>query len=387
MPRHKALAALAFFGVLISAGSVGSQDPFLARSEGESAASATPITAPQDASSFGRGYNANDAFGSPVDIVPPPAPVAAPARLLIAPENRVTPTPAKPDSAPVAAAPASFELALASTVSHASAATVPVTPTPAAVIRPAAEMVTAALPAGSLTSGASTQFAQAEDETAPHFGTAERRMLATVPDEVEGYFDLFMYVSKSNRGPLAQRMYVFQRDVDGEIIPYAEWRVSTGREKIELHHERKIRSTTPEGMFALDPDRFYRRYWSKTWDGAPMHYAMFYDLMNNGNQSGLAIHAAAGADKIRRLGRRDSAGCIRLSPKNAKELFYKIRSTTQGRVPAFALNERGSTDRWGRVQHDEAGTMMLQDGYRAVLFVENYDGRDEVIGPVIAYTH
>ena len=98
-------------------------------------------------------------------------------------------------------------------------------------------------------------------------------------------------------------------------------------------------------------------------------------------------HAAVGKDKIRRLGRRDSAGCIRLAPKNAKELFYKIRNTTQGRVPAFAQNERGSTDRWGRAQRDEAGTLILQDGYRALLFVENYDGRDEVVGPVVAYTH
>ena len=30
---------------------------------------------------------------------------------------------------------------------------------------------------------------------------------------------------------------------------------------------------------------------------------------------------------------------------------------------------------------------MLQDGYRALLFVENYDGREEVVGPVVAYTH
>ena len=114
---------------------------------------------------------------------------------------------------------------------------------------------------------------------------------------------------------------------------------------------------------------------------------MFYDLMNNGRQSGLAIHAAAGADKIRMLGRRDSAGCVRLSPKNAKELFYKVRNTTQGRVPVLAVNERGSTDRWGRPQYDETGAVLLQDGYRALVFVENFDGRDEVVAPVVAYTN
>jgi lipoprotein-anchoring transpeptidase ErfK/SrfK len=196
-----------------------------------------------------------------------------------------------------------------------------------------------------------------------------------------------MYVSKSNRGPLAQRMFVFQRDADGKIIPYAEWQVSTGREKLEIHHEKKIRTTTPEGMFTLDPDRFHERYFSRTWDNAPMHYAMFYDLQNNGNMSGLAIHAAVGKSKIRRLGRRDSAGCVRLAPKHAKELFFKIKNTTKGRVPSFAINEKGSTDRWGRVEKSADGTPILQDGYRAVLLVENFDGRDEVVGPVVAYTN
>jgi hypothetical protein len=118
-----------------------------------------------------------------------------------------------------------------------------------------------------------------------------------------------------------------------------------------------------------------------------MHYAMFYDMMNNGNATGLAIHAAVGKSKIKRLGRRDSAGCIRLSPQNAKELFFKIRNTTQGQVPAFAVNERKSTDRWGRVQYDEAGNLVMQNGYRALLFVENYDGREEVVGPIVAYTN
>lgn len=196
-----------------------------------------------------------------------------------------------------------------------------------------------------------------------------------------------MYVSKSTRGPLAQHMFIFQRDADGRIIPYAEWKVSTGREKIEIHNERTVRTNTPEGIFQLDPERMHEKYWSHTWNGAPMHYAMFYDLMNNGYQSGLAIHAAIGKSKIARLGRRDSAGCIRLSPKNAAELFFKVRNTTKGRVPVLAMNEKGSTDRWGRVQHDPAGSMLLQDGYRAVLFVENFDGREEISGPVVAYTN
>lgn len=65
-------------------------------------------------------------------------------------------------------------------------------------------------------------------------------------------------------------------------------------------------------------------------------------------------------------------------------LRYKVRTTTKGSVPVLAVNEKGSTDRWGRVQRDEAGTMLLQDGYRAVLFRENFYGREE-IGSVVAY--
>lgn len=225
------------------------------------------------------------------------------------------------------------------------------------------------------------------DDTNVRYDVATRHLMDAVPDDIEPYFDLFMYVSKAGSGPLGQRMFVFQRDADGKIVPYAEWRVSTGREKFEIHHDRRIRTVTPEGIFMLDPKRFYPKYWSRSWDNAPMHYAMFYDMMTNGAQSGIAIHAAVGQSKIDRLGRRDSAGCIRLSPRNAKELFYKVQNTTRGEVPVLAMNERQSTDRWGKAERTDAGAMVLQDGYRALLYVENFDGRQETVGPVVAYTH
>lgn len=370
MPRLKAISALAFFGVLISAGTVGSQDPLRARAEAESAASALPISAPDPS---------DPAFNPHLTAESP----AAPRSVEPVQESQPVDTPTAEPVAPVAAKELvqPFALALATTTSDTARATVPAVPGAQTLVEPAAREAATTLPRQMI----DAKF-QELAEVSP-FTVAERRLFATIPDEIEPYFDLFMYVSKSTRGALAQRMYVFQRDGDGKVIPYAEWPVSTGREKLELHNERRVRTVTPEGIFALNPKRFHKRYWSTSWDGAPMHYAMFYDLMNNGNQTGLAIHAAVGADKIRKLGRRDSAGCIRLAPKNAKELFFKVRNTTQGRVPVLAVNERGSTDRWGRVQFDDAGVMKLQDGYRALVFVENYDGRDEVIGPVVAYTH
>lgn len=362
MPRYKAISALALLGVLISAGTVGSQDPLRARAEAESAATALPITAPDPSDP-----RFNPHIDQPATHAPLPTTTPAPEPQTMSDVAPVAPQPA-PQVQPMTLALATTSMA-------------PSLPTTDAAVDPAAQAVRSSLPKELVTAELI-----AGTEVDP-FAVAQRRLFATVPDDIEPYFDLFMYVSKSNRGPLAQRMYVFQRDADGRIVPYAEWPVSTGREKVELHRERRVRTTTPEGIFALNPKRFHKRYWSKTWDGAPMHHAMFYDLMNNGNQSGLAIHAAVGKDKIRKLGRRDSAGCVRLAPKNAKELFYKVRNTTQGRVPMLAVNERGSTDRWGRVQVDETGAPRLQDGYRAMLFVENYDGRDELVGPVVAYTH
>jgi hypothetical protein len=359
--RYKALAALAFLGVLISAGSVGSQDPLRARAEAESLERAIPVTAPD-----------------PSDPSINPFVSRKPAALLRPAESHevAEPPAMRPvlpvEQKPMARREAPVKLALATMKpSTPEGQTTAIVPSARALTKPKAHVL------------ADTVFTMTDD--VPLTAVAERRLFRTVPDEIEPYFDLFMYVSKSDRGPLAQRMLVFQRNADGEIVPYADWKVSTGREKVELHNERRVRTTTPEGIFALDPKRFYESYWSTSWDNSPMHYAMFYDLLNNGHQAGLAIHAVSGKDKIERLGRRDSAGCIRLAPKNAKELFYKVRNTTQGRVPVLALNERGSTDRWGRVEVDETGAMVLQDGYRALVFVENFDGRDELMSPVVAY--
>ena len=377
MPRYKALCALALLGVLISAGSVGSQDPFLARSEGESAATATPIP-----------YNPNAVYAVPAEPVREPVvandrprDITRQAESIANDAPPAPPAAEKPVAAPhatVVVEPQPIKLALSIPTPRITAPVVELAPpAPAKPTLGKLETMT----------GQGGPLHEFDIDLVEREGVAERRLLATVPDEIEPYFDLFMYVNKSTRGPLAQRMFVFQRDADGKLIAYADWLVSTGREKIELNNDRKVRTTTPEGIFVLDPKRFYKRHWSVNWDGAAMHHAMFYDLMNNGRVSGLAIHAAIGKDKIKALGKRDSAGCIRLSPQHAKELFYKIRNTTQGRVPVLEVNERGSTNRWGRVQHDEAGTMMMQDGYRAVLFVENFDGREEIMGPVVAYTN
>ncbi|MBI1210112.1 MAG: L,D-transpeptidase family protein [Alphaproteobacteria bacterium] len=402
MARPTRLAALALLGILVSVGSVGSSDPYRARTDEESAPTATPIVASTDSDAAVSSANdsnpyrtivpytegAPSAETAPQSIAPPrqTAPVVMSPVIPDPPEQQkvaevATTSPAPrtadadvDDSDEQSATPMFVPMAQAPTVEAVRNAPM-LAPARAKVREPAPELpVTERISSG-------------PEDANLRYEVATRHLMDAVPDDIEPYFDLFLYVSKAGSGPLGQHMFVFQRDADGKIVPYAEWRVSTGREKLILHHGRKVRTNTPEGIFMLDPKRFYPRYWSHSWNNAPMHYAMFYDLMTNGRQSGIAIHAAIGRSKINRLGRRDSAGCIRLSPRNAKELFYKVQNTTRGQVPVLAVNARNSTDRWGKAERTEGGAMVLQDGYRALLYVENFDGRQETVGPVVAYTH
>jgi len=222
MPRFKALSALALLGVLISAGTVGSQDPLRARAEAESAESALPISAPDPSDPSFNPYVATDgvAVHAPRSITPhladstpvvgnePPPPVVEP------------PAPQPQASIPLSDAHtaqlAAESLALALKTDTAQPSNKIATPTSEMAIAPAAHAVRTFLPEHLVTSDLTAPV-----ETTP-FAVAQRRLFATVPEEIQPYFDLFMYVSKSNRGPLAQHMYVFQRDADGRIIPYAE---------------------------------------------------------------------------------------------------------------------------------------------------------------------
>jgi lipoprotein-anchoring transpeptidase ErfK/SrfK len=96
----------------------------------------------------------------------------------------------------------------------------------------------------------------------------------------------------------AQRMTV---SVDG--TRRWTWPVSTG-----------VRSyDTPNGSyraFRMEKDHF-----SKEWDEAPMPHSIFF------TRKGHAIH---GSYQTRRLGRRASHGCVRLSPANAAKLYTLV---------------------------------------------------------------
>lgn len=263
------------------------------------------------------------------------APMAAPVQTLILPDLSPMPVPALPDiAAPQApdVAPPDF------TIAREEAA-----PPPA----PAHQQIAAAQ-------------------------QAALRLKDSLTPEMLAHFELFLFVSKADSGPLAQRMYVFRKTAAGELTLAYDWAASTGREKPEVSAiGHRTVTTTPHGFYELDPARMYRSYHSTSWDQS-MPYAMFFNWERQGLQTGLAIHAATGGD-IARLGTRASAGCVHLSPEHAALLYNLIRGQYRGAVPRFAT---GSND--GTFARDKDGDVKLADGYKVLIDIEDYGG-DNII--------
>jgi lipoprotein-anchoring transpeptidase ErfK/SrfK len=91
---------------------------------------------------------------------------------------------------------------------------------------------------------------------------------------------------------------------------HAVWPVSTGRG----------RYATPGGAFR--PQRLEPRWYSRRYNNAPMHNAIFFNR-------GYAIH---GTTEVGRLGRPASHGCVRLHPSHAAELYTLVRTYGAGRT-------------------------------------------------------
>jgi hypothetical protein len=203
------------------------------------------------------------------------------------------------------------------------------------------------------------------------------RLKTSLTPEMLRNFDLFLYVSKADRGPLAQRMYVFRKTAGHLNLAY-DWAASTGREQEERTPSgRRSFTATPHGYYELDPARMYRRYHSVSWD-QDMPNAMFFNWERAGLQTGLAIHSATG-DDIAKLGSRASAGCVHLSPENAATLYQLIRGNYRGAVPRFAYNRETETmSNSGAFMRDAGGNLKMADGYRVLIFIEDYGGSNVV---------
>jgi len=206
----------------------------------------------------------------------------------------------------------------------------------------------------------------------------EQRLKDNLTSEMFENFELFLYVSKASTGPWSQKMFVFQKEPGGDLALAYNWPVSTGREKVEFNAAgAKLPSFTPAGYFELDPHRFYPHYVSGQW-GEPMPHAMFFNWKKDGEATGLAIHGASG-DDVALLGTRASAGCVRLPPEAARTLFRLIKSKYRGLAPQFAVDRRtGTMSSDGIIVHDASGRVQLADGYKVLVFIEDYGGENVV---------
>ena len=235
---------------------------------------------------------------------------------------------------------------------------------------PKTQIVTAAKPAPKV---AEAPRAQTEALT-PEQVRARTHLANTLTPVMLDNFGLFIFVSKSASGPLAQRMYVFRKEA-GALILVHDWAASTGREKPEVNAlGNRSFTATPAGLYQFDPDRMYRQYRSTSWD-QDMPHAMFFNWQREGIQTGLAIHADTG-DDIARLGARASAGCVHLSPENARTLFDLVKSEYRGQVHRFSIDASDTMSSKGKFSHRADGALRMADGYRVLIDIEDYSGAD-----------
>ncbi|HWA29590.1 MAG TPA: L,D-transpeptidase [Rhizomicrobium sp.] len=198
-----------------------------------------------------------------------------------------------------------------------------------------------------------------------------QRLRASVPSDLFPYFDVYLYVSKAASGPWAQHMFVFHKSASGQLIYEESFPVSTGRERQE-----KYFTSTPSGLFELDPDRFDANHRSHRWNNAPMPWAMFLNYTIDNHATGVALHSGVG--HVALLGQRASGGCVRMPPEKAEEYFHRFQATERGQVPVFAFDaSRGTTRTDGAILLDAGGRPLLTDGYKVLLIIQDYPG-----GPV-----
>ena len=112
-----------------------------------------------------------------------------------------------------------------------------------------------------------------------------------------------------------QRMTLKVVDKTGTAQTFV-WKVSTGKTGFE----------TPTG--AWKPTRLSIDHRSKTYDDAPMPFAVFFT-------GGYAIHAT---DAVARLGKPASHGCVRLAKANAA-MFFDIVDTYGKRNTRIVVTE------------------------------------------------
>jgi len=109
----------------------------------------------------------------------------------------------------------------------------------------------------------------------------------------------------------AQKMVVTHY---GKVVH--EWPVSTARAGY----------STPRGEYR--PQRLHKMWHSRTYDMAPMPFAVFYDR-------GWAVH---GTSAVSRLGSPASHGCVRLATADAETFYRLVRQVGAGNTRIIVEN-------------------------------------------------
>ncbi len=121
-----------------------------------------------------------------------------------------------------------------------------------------------------------------------------------------------------------QLILVVDRGASGQTLKIYDgtklidtWAVSTGLEDYKpLKYGQKRFAHTPVGRFL--PLSLHAKYRSKIWD-EDMPFTVFFTA------DGVAFHAAKSKAAQEKIGRRASAGCVRLKPNEAELLFELIK--------------------------------------------------------------
>ncbi len=226
------------------------------------------------------------------------------------------------------------------------------------------------LPADAVAAAPLPPQAVAPQTSADEAGRVATRLASKIPDALSPYFDTFIYVSKASHGPWAQHLFLFHKAADGTLAFEQSFAVSTGRERSEQYF-----TATPTGLFELDVHRFFPMARSAKWNDARMPWAMFLNYSYREKMAGVALHAAIGAHELAQMGSRASGGCVRLPLAKANLLYHRFLKEEQGQVPVFTFDDaRGTTNTAGLTAHDDKGDIVLADGLRVLVVIDNYAG-------------
>lgn len=144
-------------------------------------------------------------------------------------------------------------------------------------------------------------------------GVATAKELNQLPDELKA--EVVIVINKAPKGtsPTAQKALVYHK---GYLVKTIE--VSTGKETRVTSTSGKVYlAITPLGYFR--PTTIWKEYQSATWVGAHMNFAIFFI-------NGIALHATT-PDHFKKLGSRDSGGCVRMRPESAEWLNELVLDT------------------------------------------------------------